>query len=401
MATIETQKNLEIESLRGIAVILTMCSHLTFLLPFHGDVLWKVFQVVTPWTGVDLFFCISGYVVSKAYMERFDRHRLQGSYWLGAQSFFIRRAYRLLPTAWLWALLGFACSIFFNSSGAFATWFENLRSLGVILTFSGNYANQYGLLLHPNHVYWSLALEEQFYFLFPIFLFFVNSTRWRVGLLLLLIALQFLINRNPFGTPAQGMASSFRLDGVMWGVLIYMFSRSLAYRHFEPFFLRNKFASLLAVATLLYLLVAIPAQMIAMPVAVGMIAIVSALLIFLASFNRGYIVGIPVVTPLLVWVGARSYGIYLIHVFSYRFIYEAFTRYAQRMGVTLDASFTLAMVVASLALILVLAELNYRFIEVPLREKGASITRRREQKIAAALSSEAGDKTGRTLKVGG
>ena len=35
------------------------------------------------------------------------------------------------------------------------------------MTFSGNLANQFGMMLHPNDVYWSLALEEQFYLLFP------------------------------------------------------------------------------------------------------------------------------------------------------------------------------------------------------------------------------------------
>lgn len=381
MASTGSKKNLEIESLRGVAVILTMLSHLTFLLPFHADTMIKIFARWTPWTGVDLFFCISGYVVSKAYMETFDQRRQQGLYWLAVQSFVIRRVYRLLPSAWLWAILGLVCSIFFNSTGVFATWFENLRSLMVILTFSGNYANQYGLLLHPNHAYWSLALEEQFYFLFPIFLFFVHSTRRRVGILFVLILVQFFLSRNPFGPPPEGMLSSFRLDAVMWGVLIYFFSRAQPYRHFAPTFLHSKLSSIIVLAVLLYLLVAIPAQFIAMPTAVGMIAIVTALLVFLASFNRGYIAEIPIITPLMTWVGARSYGIYLIHIFAYRFVYEGFSRYAVRAQVPLDASFTRFLLLAALTLVFILAELNYRFIEVPLRDRGSKIVKQREQSI--------------------
>lgn len=386
MASIGSNKNLEIESLRGVAVILTMLSHLTFLLPFHAETLVKIFTRWTPWTGVDLFFCISGYVVSKAYLETFDQRRQEGLYWLAVQSFFIRRVYRLLPSAWLWAILGLVCSVAFNSSGVFATWFDNLRSLAVIVTFSGNYANQYGLLLHPNHAYWSLALEEQFYFLFPIFLFFVRSTRKRVGVLFLLILVQFFLNRNPFGPPPEGMLSSFRLDAVMWGVLIYFFSRSLPYLHFAPTFLRSKFKSCVVVGGLLYLLVAIPAQFIAMPTAVGMIAVVTALLVFLASFNQGYIVNIPLVTPLMIWFGARSYGIYLIHLFAYRFVYEGFSRYAASIQVPLDVSFTKPLLLSALALIFVLAELNYRFIEVPLRNRGSKIVKQRERGIVNAVS---------------
>lgn len=380
-----SEKNLEIESLRGIAVLLTMFSHLSFLMPYYTDQIFKVFTYVCPWTGVDLFFCISGFVVSKAYMEKFDQYRARGLHWLGVQGFFIRRAYRLLPSAWLWALLGLICSIVFNQSHVFATWFDNVRSIAVILTFSGNYANQHGLLLHPNHVYWSLALEEQFYFLFPIFLFFVTSKRWRVGILLFLVALQFACDRNPFGTPAQAMLSSFRLDAVMWGVLIYQFSCTSVYRYFEPTALRGRLSGILAVIVLIYLLVAIPAQFIAMPTAVGMIAVVTALLVFLASYNRGYIRHLPVITPFLTWVGARSYGIYLIHVFSYRFVYEGFVRYAAALGVPLDGHFALKMLAAALLMVFCLAEFNFRFIEVPLRNRGAALARDREKRILAEL----------------
>lgn len=372
-------KNMEIESLRGIAVLLTMWCHVPFLLPFYSDAFNKLFSHWTPWTGVDLFFCISGYVVGKAYIEKFDQYRQRNLFWLAAQNFFIRRAYRLLPSAWLWALVGLFCSIFFNSSGIFASWYDNLRSIAVILTFSGNFANQYGLLLHPNHVYWSLALEEQFYFLFPLFLLLVASAKWRVRLLLTMIAIQFFINRNPFGTPTQGMASSFRLDAIMWGMLIAFFSSSPLYQHFAPIFMRSKIMAFSIGMVLLYLLVAIPAQLIQMPPAVGMIAIVAAILVFFASFNRGYIIQIPAVSPILIWMGARSYGIYLIHLVAYRAVYEGVVRYAALLQTPVDIRYTWPMSAAALILIIALADLNYRFIEVPLRDKGARLTRQREQ----------------------
>lgn len=384
-----TNKNLEIESLRGIAVVLVMLSHLPVLLPFFTDFFVGLyFSKYVSWTGVDLFFCISGYVVSKAYMEKIDSYRLQGFYWLAIQNFFIRRAYRLFPSAWLWVLIGLMCSIFFNRSGVFAGWLDNLRSMAVILTFSANYANQYGLLLRPNDIYWSLSLEEQFYFLFPIFLFFVRSIRWRMSLLLILIALQFTISRNPLGTPAEAMASNFRLDGIMWGILIYMFSCSSHYERFDPKFLQSKLASAFVVGLLLYLLVAIPAELIKLPTALGSIAVVAALLVFMASFNKGYIAGFPLVSSLMTWIGARSYGMYLIHIFSYRFVYEFFTHYAARTGVALDASFAPWLALSALFLIFFLAELNYRFIEVPLRDYGAKITKQRERQFKAISPSQ-------------
>ena len=55
------------------------------------------------------------------------------------------------------------------------------------------------------------------------------------------------------------------------------------------------------------------AQLMSMPIAVGLIALVSAAIVFLASFDAGYLPRIPPITPFCL-VGARSYGTYLLHV---------------------------------------------------------------------------------------
>jgi len=149
-------------------------SHLPVLLPFHRNDLLHIFSVYIPWTGVDLFFCISGYVVSMSFVGFLDKHRAEGNFWLAAQCFWIRRIFRLLPSAWTWMIIGILLAIFFNRTGTYNTLHQNIRSATAILTFSGNFANQYGMLLTPNDIYWSLALEEQFYLLFPLFLLLVR-----------------------------------------------------------------------------------------------------------------------------------------------------------------------------------------------------------------------------------
>ncbi|WP_137888073.1 acyltransferase [Pseudomonas sp. 2FE] len=380
-----SKKNLEIEYLRAIAIGLTLLSHLPILLPFHQTFLNTLFAVYMPWSGVDLFFCISGYVVSKAYLDFFDERRDKGEFWLAAQSFWIRRIYRLLPTAWLWILIPLLLSIFFNQSGVFGSWYDNLRSLIAVMTFSGNLANQYGATLGPNPVYWSLGLEEQFYFIFPLFLLFVTSPRWRVIVLLALIAFQFLIDRNPFGSPGSALAASFRLDAMMWGVLICMFSRSLIYKQYEPVFLKGSPIRVLGLnLLLLYMLGAIPGQMIATPIAVGLIAIVSALLVFMASFNAGYIFSPPLLPSFLQWMGSRSYGMYLIHFPAYHISIEIWQRYAPTQGLEFNGGLTAELLLTAAFFIVVLCELNYRLIEQPLRRKGAEIARRRLQSDTSA-----------------
>lgn len=386
-----SKKNLEIEYLRAVAIGLTLLSHLPALLPFHQDFFNSLFAIYMPWTGVDLFFCISGYVVSKAYLDTFDQQRQQGRFWLAAQSFWIRRIYRLLPTAWLWVLIPLLLSITFNQSGAFGSWHDNLRSITAVVTFSGNLANQFGMTLGPNSVYWSLALEEQFYFIFPLFLLLVTGARWRVAILLGLIVFQFCFDRNPFGNAVTALASSFRLDAMMWGILICLFSRSALYQQFEPSFLKGSPLKTLGLNLLLfYLLGAISAQMIATPIAVGLIAIISAMLVFMSSFNRGYIFNLPLLSSFLEWMGSRSYGMYVIHFPAYRISHEIWYRYAAANDLGFNGGLTAELLLTAAFFIVLLSELNYRLIEQPLRKRGTEIARRRLQPSASAVQPDDG-----------
>lgn len=380
-------RNLEIEYLRGVAVSLAILTHLPILLPFHTAFLVRIYNTVAmPGTGVDLFFCISGFVVSSAFLGFFEKGRDEGRLALSLQTFWIRRVFRLLPTAWLWVVAGLACSILFNSTGTFATPYENLRSAAVVVTACGNYANQFGMLLHPNDAYWSLALEEQFYLLFPFFIVAVPA-RWRVRALLGLIALQFGINRNInlFTTPAMSMAAAFRVDAILWGVLIHLFSRSPQYRQAEPTFLTGSRAGVAALnALLLYLLIAIPAQFALLPTTMGLVAILAAALVFLASFERGYVTPFALPARFFTWLGARSYGVYIIHLFAYRATFEGWSRYAAARGTPLGAADTVPMVLTAGLLLMLLAELNYRFVEVPLRNRGIRLARARGDEVDAA-----------------
>lgn len=388
-----TERNIEIEYLRGIAVIMAALSHLPVLLPFHSNDLMHIFSVYIPWTGVDLFFCISGYVVSMSFVGFLDKHKAEGNFWLAAQCFWIRRIFRLLPSAWTWMIIGILLALFFNSTGTFNTLHQNTRSITAILTFSGNFANLFGRLLTPNDIYWSLALEEQFYLLFPLFLL-ITPIDWRWRILLALISLQFFIDRNPFDTPFTGMAWAVRLDAMMWGVLIFLFSKSRQYRLFEPVFLKqSRLRSLSLNVLLFYLLGAIPTQLIAMPIAVGLIAIVSAILVLMSSYQAKYICDIPFASGLLQWIGTRSYAIYLAHMPSYRISYEAWTRYAKSINHPLDSTYTPWMILTAFLLIAVLAELNFRLLENPLRQFGIELSAKRLKRLRGINANQPGEQT--------
>jgi peptidoglycan/LPS O-acetylase OafA/YrhL len=225
--------------------------------------------------------------------------------------------------------------------------------------------------LNPNWVYWSLSLEEQFYFLFPFFLLLVPiAWRWRV--LLIAIAIQFPLSRS-----STSFWWHMRLDALMWGVVIYLFSRTKAYRVFEPTSMVNKPLALVANLVLMGGLVVVPSLLKPLPFHVGLMAIISAILVLMASFGRGYAFPIGPIKPTMLWLGSRSYALYLCHIPAFFITGELWLRWTKASGLPPPSwGYTMKFVVTATILSIIFAELNYRLIETPFREKGAKIARR-------------------------
>ena len=371
--------NAEIEYLRAIAVLLVVSVHIPALLhwgpmvaPFYGadGHYLKLLNYFDGWTGVDLFFCISGFVISKSFIESFDRFKAGGDPWRSMKAFWVRRFFRIAPSAWTWLAVMLTCSIAFNHSGTFFSLSQNLRSAIPILAGVANFASPDGGLI-PNGVYWSLALEEQFYFVFPFFLLFVSG-KWRWRLLLVLIALQLVVDRSD----SNSILWITRTDALMWGVIVYLFSQTSQYKLFAPSFCSNRWAGMALSGLLIWLIGALPT--VAHLKTLSLVAIASAILVFMASYNRGYVLPLPkAMRSVLLWIGSRSYGIYLIHIPAFYMTYEMWFRFAANHGRNgLDATFTLRLILTAMALVPLLAELNYRLIERPLRRRGAAIAKR-------------------------
>lgn len=381
--SLKPQKNLEIEQLRAIAICLVLVAHVILLSPFIYERVVPLFQYASFGVGVDLFFCISGYVVAAAYCDYFDRYRGREQFWPAARAFWLRRCYRLLPSAWLWVMISLICAVYFNRSGVFMSVEQNLKSALAIFSFTANIAHMYGWLA-PNNVYWSLALEEQFYVLLPLFLLVVSGRRARIFALLLLIAVQFPMARNPFGDLTSQYLASFRIDGFAWGILIFMFSRSAWFRRLEPRILKYKPLALIATLVLLYLLVAVPALLFSWSINMGLLAMIAAALVWLASYGEGYLFGYRGLTRLMTWLGARSYGIYLIHLPVFHITHEAATRYLQATAQEYSVAVVPFLLAFAGALIIFLAELNFRYIEEPLRRIGSERARCKLAALKAA-----------------
>lgn len=359
---------MDIEVLRGIAVLLVVVHHTNGnLYSWSSPFLERFFAYFGGGVGVDLFFAISGFVIARELLPRLENAKSDDKVRV-VISFWVKRAWRLWPSAWLWLLIPLLLVVFFNDSHAFGSLRANVEATAAGLAHVANLrmietfgAKEYG----ATFAYWSLSLEEQFYLLLPLLaLLFRQRLVWILGAVVLL---QLLDPRETL------MAVCFRTDAICIGVLLAIFSRRRMYAITFPAFMRNRVVSMAAPLMLIGLLIIFgPSQFDVAPYNFSIVAILAGVLTFLAAHNQDLIFHRQnwLRRP-MIWIGERSYAIYLVHVPSFFLIREFWYRYSGGVAPTHDqfALFTLSAVV----LVLVLSDINYRLIEQPLRRHGARI----------------------------
>ncbi|MHB9801022.1 acyltransferase family protein [Pseudomonas sp. MT3] len=366
------KKIADIELLRGVAVLMVVVFHTSLnLFTWMTPNLSRFFSYFGGASGVDLFFAISGFVIARDLVPRLEaassrEHALKLSI-----AFWIRRAWRLLPSAWLWLALALLAAAFFNQSGAFGSVRANIEAtVAAVLQIANfrlaaSFAHfEYGVTAH----YWSLSLEEQFYLIFPLLCVLLRK---RLIVLVAAVAiLQLLLPRDGY----HMLLVCTRLDALCLGVLVAIWSRRDSYQLFMPSFLYNPFMSGIFVSVLLIGLLAMGSNSLnIVSMRSSVIALLSAALVWAASYNRNYLCAVfGPLSSVLVWLGARSYAIYLIHMPAYYFTRELWFRLSPESPGFGDAFFY-PFLITAIVLTLVLAELNYRLLEIPLRERGKKI----------------------------
>ena len=176
---------------------------------------FKIGPTDAGYLGVDVFFVISGYLITKLVAEGIDRENFR------LAEFYLRRAKRLLPAAYVTILV----------TVLFAPWFLNqqefkdfsLQTIGAV-TFTANIilwqqtgyfegASDLKPLLHT----WSLALEEQYYMLLPAALLFLPRAFWlRAVISALLLSLALCV----FVGAVKPIATFYLLPTRAWELLI-------------------------------------------------------------------------------------------------------------------------------------------------------------------------------------
>ena len=371
----EHGKIADIELLRGVAILFVLVEHTWFNLVIWGSPL-LIFShtYLGLWTGVDLFFAISGFVIARSLLPALAASPGPRQFWRGAIAFWIRRGWRLLPSAWLWLAVMLLASIFFNRSEAFRAVSWNIEATVAALL---NVANLYVAehigpppQLGAAFPYWSLSLEEQFYLLLPIVVFLAR--RYLPLLFGALVVLQLLLPR--LDSP---VLLNLRTDALLLGVLIALWSRHPTYRLCEPSSLARTRLGRCAVLALPLIVIATMGSPVLniVPLRLSVITLLVAALVLIASYDGDYLMRDGVLKRILLWFGSRSYALYLTHIPAFFLTRELWFR-ATGSDPSHGGSFAVPYVVSAYCLLVCFAELNYRFVETPLRRKGAGIAAR-------------------------
>jgi peptidoglycan/LPS O-acetylase OafA/YrhL len=139
-----------LDHLRAVAIVLVFVYHYGRLFP-HPDWVFNISKF--GWTGVDLFFVLSGYLIASQLFKEVD---VSGGITL--KHFYIKRFFRIIPAYLLVVALYFCLPVTHEREG--------LAPLWRYLTFTQNYGldlRYHGTFSHA----WSLCIEEQFYLLLP------------------------------------------------------------------------------------------------------------------------------------------------------------------------------------------------------------------------------------------
>lgn len=333
----------QIDGLRAIAVLAVIL--------FHADPR----LVPGGYLGVDIFFVISGYLITSLIIADLGQGKF--SLW----RFYERRVRRILPVLFLVlaATLPFAALYLLPSQQA-----AYAKSLLATLLFSSNilFWQETGYFmaeadLKPLLHTWSLAVEEQFYLLYPLFLVAVwrFGPRVRVGILGLLF-LASLIASTVLAERAPG-ANFYLLSSRAWELLAGALLAVAVAQGRVP----SRFAGVLDLAGLAMVAgsLALFNAATPMPSVWGLIPVGGTVLL-IAFATEATVLGRILALRPLVQIGLISYSAYLWH-------WPVFVFARLRFGDALRPEQLAGLIAATL----LLSYLSWRFVEQPFRRHGA------------------------------
>ncbi len=284
-----------LDGLRAVAIIATIAVHAAFFLPGPWGALFP-----GAWIGVDIFFVLSGFLITRLLAEEMRRNRR-----IGLRRFYIRRILRLFPA---YAMLLLADILF-------STWVLHdtaiyraaLVSAGYVMNWSR--AFQWGPDASLGHT-WSLSMEEQFYIVWPA-LFILLRRRWPLAWLVAALA-AMVIWRNVLvlgGSTAERIYNGFdtHADTLLIGCILAVARPGERLRE-----IAGRFAVVPVVALAAILTGLSYRSPFVQTVGFSFAGFATAWII-VAAMQPGWLKRALSVRP-LTYIGRISYGLYLWHV---------------------------------------------------------------------------------------
>lgn len=218
---------IQLDVLRGVAVLMVLLNHKprypTTDFVWLDDMLAPFSRAL--WSGVDLFFVLSGYLVGGLLIAE-----LRKSGRIDLKRFWVRRGLKIWPTYYLYlAFLVAVTATFYVDHTRPST----LRAAFLVQSVKALYIQNYiqptmypTVLAVPGNHTWSLAVEEHFYFILPLVLVAI-SKRWRTALPLVTLvvfvgclAIRMRHYHSPMNWKWDYQATHIRIDSLFFGVFL-------------------------------------------------------------------------------------------------------------------------------------------------------------------------------------
>ena len=352
-----------IDSLRALAVLAVII--------YHVDVNY----LPGGFLGVDLFFVLSGYLISSLIIKEY---RKTGS--LNLYNFYIRRARRLLPAVYFMITVGLVVMVLFNE--------VLLRKSHLDAIFGYIYSSNWWYIFHkldyfdsfgaqsPFKHLWSLAIEEQFYMIFPLLFLLVNRKKKSkdgtyklnknflyvvLGLILVSLIAHILlfdinnISRIYFGTDTRAFSL---LVGVV-GAILYPMERLHAKVTPQQNMLYSV-VSLVSIATLITVMIYTSEYNTLLYRGGFLLVAILGLIVIISSGKQHTLMSRLLSFKPVVFIGKISYSLYLWH-----FPVLVLTTPVSEIG-----NPNIFFVILRIVLTFAVAIVSYVFVETPIRKLG-------------------------------
>jgi peptidoglycan/LPS O-acetylase OafA/YrhL len=293
----------QLDAVRGIAILVVVAHNISLRYPaMHAG---QVFA--QGWMGVDLFFVLSGFLITGILLDA----KASTNYF---KNFYARRILRIWPLYFALLFFMFVVVRFLSRSEFQAViqqsspwWAFPLFLQNFLLPVSTNAAG-------PLAVTWSLAIEEQFYLIWPLVVRFCSPRalgRLALAEICISPALRYVLALHHVNLYTNVFC---RLDGLMAGALLALLIRSAG---FVPEKLLDRFwIALVITAPLAFLAAELRAQWIVFTFT----SLACASLVYVSLFSPQKWLQAIMTNRFLMFTGLISYGLYLLHKVPFGFV---------------------------------------------------------------------------------